>query len=127
MDAHQHRKEIIEGISEQLSGVFGKSSQGIYIYLDDVHKACNRKFSSMLGYPTPAKWASVEDSFPKFVAEKSRRTLISAYRTAMEKKDGSVIEVSWNKLGGGIVKTQVMLVPIAYKGHMLALHFVEKI
>ncbi len=127
MDAHHHHGGLIGGLSGQLAEVFTDSSQGIYIYLDDVHKACNRKFAGMLGYATPEKWAAVEDSFPKFVAEKSRRTLILAYRTAMEKKDGSVIEVTWNKKGGGTVRTQVILVPIAYEGHLVALHFVEKI
>ncbi len=126
MGAHQHHEELVEGIVGQLARVFSQSGQGVYIYLDDMHKACNRKFSSMLGYGSPEKWAAVEGSFPKFVAKASQRTLISAYRGAMEKKAGSAIEVTWNKKSGGTVKTQVILVPIAYGGHLFALHFVSK-
>ena len=123
---HQHHEELIEGLAAQLAVVFSQSEQGVYVYLDDVHKACNRRFASMLGYGSPEKWAAVEDSFPKFVADGSQRTLISAYRGAMEKMAGSTIEVTWNRKSGGTVKTKVILVPIAYEGHLFALHFVSR-
>jgi hypothetical protein len=30
--------------------VLDKSGQAIYLYLDDSHKVCNKKFADMLGY-----------------------------------------------------------------------------
>lgn len=120
--------ELLLGLHEQLQDVFNKSSQGVYLFLDDKNIACNDKFAKLLGYSSGKEWASYKGSFPLvFVAEGSRHTLVDAYRTAMEKKAGSQIEVVWAKKTGGIVKTRVILVPVAFEGHLFALHFVEKL
>ena len=42
----------------------------------------------------------------------------------MQDKIASTIQVTFKKRGGGTVKTEVMLVPIAFKGELLALHFI---
>lgn len=126
-DMHQHHEELVAGICGQLKAIFDNSEQGIYVYLDDVHKACNRKFAALLGYKSAEEWASLEESLlDATVEERSQNTLVSAYSGAMENLAGSTISVTWKKKGGGEVKTNVMLVPIAYQGHLFALHFVSK-
>ncbi len=107
--------------------IFDASEQGIYIYLDDTNKACNSKFASMLGYKSPQEWAKVQENFPAaFVAEKSHQTLIGTFRKAMDKGTGASINVQWKKKSGGTVNTNVLLVPIAYDNHRMALHFVSE-
>jgi len=99
MDEDKHLNEIIFGVYEQLRVIFESSKQAIYIYLDDTHKVCNNKLSSMLGYKSPEEWANVNKSFPTaFVAEESRMTLINyiAFRLNIEKKDPSEIRCSAN-------------------------------
>ena len=126
MNQHQHHEELIGGVFEQLKEIFEKSEQAIYAYLDDKHKVCNQNFASLLGYKSPDEWAKVEDSFPDvLVAEKSQDTLVRTYRNAMEKMVGSTIKVTWKKQSGGTVDTTVILVPIAFQGHLFALHFVS--
>ena len=49
MHGHSHHEELIEGITSHLKIFLEKSSQSIYIYLDDEHKACNKIFAAMLG------------------------------------------------------------------------------
>jgi len=49
---------------------------------------------------------------------------VGAYQNATQNKVGSAIQVTFKKRGGGTVKTDVILVPIAFKGEMLALHFI---
>ena len=122
-----HFEKLISGITKQLKLVFGSSEQGVYIYFDDTHKVCNKKFSSMLGYKSPEEWAKVNENIPAaFVAEKSIMTLIKTYRRAMEKRVGSNIKITWKQKSGGVVNTNVILVPIAYENHLMALHFVSK-
>ena len=122
-----HFGNLILGITKQLKGVLNSSEQGVYIYFDDTHKVCNKKFSSMLGYKSPEEWAKINKNIPAvFVAEKSLMTLIKTYRRAMEKCVGSNIKVTWKKKSGGVVNTNVILVPIAYENHLMALHFVSK-
>jgi PAS domain-containing protein len=122
----QHHEELIEGISKQMKGILDSSQQAIYIYLDDIHKVCNGKFASLLGYRSPEEWANVEDSFPEaFVERSSQETLVKAYNQAMEKLIPSTIKVTWKKRDGGTVSTSVVLVPIAYDDHIFALHYIS--
>ena len=101
------------------------SQQAIYIYLDDIHKICNEKFSSLMGYGSPEEWAKVEDSFETFVDRDSQETLVKAYRQAMEEFIPSNIKVTWKKKSGGTIATVVVMIPIAFDGHIFALHFIS--
>jgi len=121
----RHHEELIEGISKQMKVILDSSQQAIYIYLDDIHKVCNEKFSSLLGYRSPEEWAKVEDSFPAFVEPSSQETLVNAYRQAMEKFIAANIKVTWKKKSGGTVATSVVMVPIAFDDHLFALHFIS--
>ena len=109
-----------------MADIFEKSDQSVYIYLDDINKACNKRFSSLLGYASPGEWAAVRENFPEaFVASEDRVELVSAYQNAMNSLVGSTIEVKWMKKGGGVVPTTTILVPIIFDGHRMALHFIS--
>ena len=122
----QHHEELIGGISKQMKGILDSSEQAIYIYLDDIHKVCNGKFASLLGYPSPEEWAKLVGSFPElFVERSSQETLVTAYQQAMERMIPANIKVTWKKKSGGNVSTSVVMVPIAYDNHLFALHFIS--
>ena len=124
---NQH-ENIIKEIYNQLKDIFNTSEQGMYIYLDDENKICNMKFADMLGYDSAEEWAAVKISFPEaFVAEESQETIINTFREAMEKGIGASIQVSWKKKSGDLVDSNVILVPISYQGHRIALHFISEI
>jgi len=119
-------KTIIEDARKQLAVILKESKQGVYLYLDDTHKLCNEKFASMLGYKSAKEWSKVNQPFTDaFVEPQSQHTLVSAYQEAMNSKTGSCIEVTWKKPGGQ-VNTQVILVPVNIKGHLLALHYITE-
>lgn len=125
MDKHIHHGELIESVSREYGDLLKNSEQGIYIYLDDIHKVCNEKFAKLLGYESADAWARIEESFPQaFVDEPSQETLVGAYQEAMEGGVGSTNKIVWKKKDGKTVETTVILVPIVHKGHLLALHFV---
>ena len=121
----QHHEELIKGITSQMSAILDSSQQAVYIYLDDIHKVCNGKFASLLGYRSPEEWAKVEDAFEAFVDRGSQETLASAYNQAMEKLIPANIKVTWKKKSGGTVATSVVLIPIAYDDHLFALQFIS--
>jgi PAS domain-containing protein len=120
-----HHEELIAGISKQMRSILESSQQAVYIYLDNIHKVCNAKFATLLGYRSPGEWAKVEDAFEEFVDQSSQETLVAAYNKAMEKLIPSSIKVTWKKKSGGTVATSVMLVPIAFEDHLFALHFIS--
>src|SRR5271157_2519674 len=84
MDEQQHHKDLIKGISEQMKPVLEKSGQALYIYLDDNHKVCNKKFADMLGYKSPKEWAKIEAPLSDII-EEDQDKVIKAYINASEK------------------------------------------
>lgn len=128
MHDHSHLDQLLEGVTSQFAEILKNSDQGIYIYLADDHKVCNKNFSEMLGYKSPEEWAKSENSFTDvFVEDDSSEKLVGAYSKAMQNLVGSTFTMTWKKKSGGNVKTEVILVPIAYEGHTLALHFVTQV
>jgi len=125
-ESSKHLREIIDGARKELSRIFENSEQSVYIYLDDLHKVCNSKFASLLGYSSPEEWAMVKENFPDaFVVKESQRVLIEAYQNAMQRFVGSTNQVIWKTKSGKPVKTTTILVPIVYEGHEMALHFIS--
>lgn len=125
---HDDHADLISNFYKEQKEIFESSHQGMYAFLDDDSRVCNAKFAKMLGYTSPKEWSDVDvdGSFPDaFIAEKSQEALVEAYQNAMENGVSSSLQVSWKKKSGGSVNTTVMLVPIMYKGHLLALHFIS--
>jgi len=123
----EHHEKVVTGLAEQMKKILEGSEQAVYIYLDDNHKICNSKFAKLLGYGTPDEWADIHGALEPFVEAKSQVTLASAYWKAIEKFAASSIKVTWKKKTGRTVETNVILVPMAYIGHLFAVHFVEQV
>ena len=127
MNEHEHHDAVMHDLEREYREILETSEQGVYVYLDDVHKLCNARFANLLGYPSAEEWAGVQRPFPEaFVAVQSHEALIGAYQDAMERRIGSTFSVTWKGAAGGTVDTGVILVPIAHQGHLLALHFVDE-
>ena len=127
MDHDHHHDELIESIATEYQGILSRSTQAIYIYLDDVHKVCNKKFAALLGYQSADEWAHIDTSFTEaFVADESQETLVSSFQDAMENGAGSSSTIVWKKKDGSLIRTTVILVPVSHNGHLFALHFVSK-
>jgi hypothetical protein len=94
MEQHKHHEQLISGIAQQQKAILQDSNQAIYIYLDDVHKICNRKFSSMLGLKSPDEFAKVEDMLNEFVDPKSQQAVVNAYQNTVNHGAGSTLGLS---------------------------------
>ncbi len=126
--SHDHdHSQFMQEVEQEYSEILADSDQAIYIFLDDSAKICNKKFSDLLGYESAQAWSEANGSFTDlFVDDASQRTLVGSYQEAMQSYKGSTNTIVWKKKDGSTVNTQVILVPIVYKGHLLAMHFVEK-
>ncbi len=115
-------------VSEQLKPILEESEQAVYVYLDDDHKICNRKFASLLGYSSAREWSEIQEPLLDTCVEDdgSRESLVSSYQDAVERFIGSHIDVTWKKKNGNNVKTKLIIVPYIYNNHLFALHFVSK-
>lgn len=116
-------KKLVKELFLQLKPVFENSNQGIYLYLDDAHKICNKKFVEMLGYKSVDEW--VKNEYPiSDVVEEDQEKGIHAYMHASQKFLASALDATWTKKNGETVKTTVVLVPITFKEEVFVLHFI---
>jgi hypothetical protein len=121
----QHHEELIKGVAREQKLILDESPQAIYIYLDDTHKVCNKKFADLLGYKSPGAWAKMDAPLSD-VLEKDQPKVIDAYEKASEKLTASKIEISLkNVKTGKIIKTGMVTVPIVYNDHVFVLHFLQ--
>jgi hypothetical protein len=120
----KHHEELISGFYNQLKEIFDSSEQAIYLYLDDTHKVCNKKFAKMQGFSSPEEWAKVENPLEVGVEKSSQDAIVTAYKNAMEKLVASKINVKLKKKTGDSFDASVIMVPLSYQGHLFALHFI---
>jgi hypothetical protein len=127
MVSEVHHVELIKGISEQMKLILAKSPQAIYIYLDDNHKVCNKRFAELLGYKSPKEWADAEAPLAD-VVEEDQQSVIDAYMNASKKMVASGIEVRLKNIQTGkIVKTRMIVTPSGHAGHIFTVHFFDVI
>ena len=127
MNEQQHHEELIKGITEQMGIVLEQSEQAIYLYLDDTHKVCNKKFANLLGYKSAKEWADTEAPLAD-VLETDQQSVIDAYMNASEKMVADAIDVRLkNVKTGKIVKTRLVIAPVGHAGHVFTAHFFSKI
>jgi hypothetical protein len=123
----KHHEDLVNGFYSQLKEIFDSSEQAIYLYLDDNHKVCNKKFAELHGYTSPEDWAKVENPLEAGVDKDSQAAVVSAYSKAMEKLCASKIDVKLKKKSGETFDASIIMVPLAYLGHLFALHFIDQL
>lgn len=118
-----HHEHLMKEVKDMLSPILSKSPQAIYVYLDDTHKICNKKFADMLGYKSPQEW--VNNQYPvDDVAKEDQEKGIKAYMDASRKFKAATFSGSWVKKDGKKIKTEVIMAPFTYKNEAFVLHFI---
>lgn len=125
MDQHKHHEHLVEELTEQLRPIFSKSSQAIYLYLDDLHKSCNKKFSDLLGYSSPAEWAKNEYPLDD-VLEVDQEKAVQAYMAASKKLESTSLSASLVTKNKKKIPVTIIMSPITYKDEVFVLHFISK-
>ena len=122
----EHHEELIKGMAEELKPILDKSPQAIYLYLDDNHKTCNKNFADLVGYKSVKAWEKVDAPLAD-VVEASQSKVVDAYGRASEKLEASTIKLTMkNVTTGEPIKASMIMVPVAYQGHVMVLHFLSR-
>lgn len=119
-----HHEHLVKELTEELEPVFSNSPQGIYLYLDDEHKSCNKKFADMLGYKTRKEWVANQNPVSD-VVEEDQEKVISAYMNASRKLKASTLSASLTRKDGRKIKAEIIMVPITYRNEVFVLHFIS--
>lgn len=119
-----HHEHLIKELTEQLEPLFSTSPQAIYLYLDDEHKSCNKKFADMLGYSSPQEW--VDNEYPVGdIVEEDQEKGINAYMDASRNLKASTLPAIWVTKKGKKIKSVVTMVPLTYRNEVFVLHFIS--
>lgn len=126
MEEERHHEELIAGISEQLKPVMDKSPQAIYVYLDDAHKFCNKRFATMVGYGSAKEWNNMEAPLADIV-EADQERVVNAYMKASRDLVASRVEARITHVKTGeAFNAEIMMTPIAFGGHVMVMHFINR-
>lgn len=125
MTHDRHHEHLIEEITELFEPVLSKSSNAIYIYLDDTHKICNQKFADLLGYRSIKEWVANETPLDD-VDESDQNKVIEAYGAASRNYEASSLSVSLKTKNGSSINVDIIMTPFAYKNEVFVIHFISK-
>ncbi len=125
--AEEHHEELVNGIAAQFKKVLDKSPQAIYLYMDDNHKTCNKNFATLLGYKSVKAWEKIDAPLAD-VIEAHQQKVIDAYMKASESLQAGSVKVTMKNVATGeLVKASMIIVPVVYDGHVMTLHFIDKV
>jgi hypothetical protein len=124
VDQEHHHEELVKGIAAQLKPVLDNSAQAIFIYLDDTHKVCNKKYADLVGYKSAREWANTEAPLSD-VIEEDQTSVVSAYEDATENMVASCLDVRVKNIKTGkTIKTRMIMVPFTFTGtHLFTVNF----
>lgn len=130
MSQRQHNEEheqILREMLEQFGPVFEQSPDGVYLYLDDVHKICNDRLARMFGL-TAKEWGATQTFLSDFVEPEDQEIVARNYqrhvagltrpvrfRFRARRKDGSAFEAETD------------MIPMSWRGNPVAYHFVREV
>lgn len=121
------REEIMRELAEQFRPVFEGSPDGVYLWLDEAHKACNERLAKMLGYTT-REWAEAEPFLDSFVAEEDR----AIYSWNYHNRVGALaFPVTFRfralRKDGTTFDAETDMIPVSYRGYAFAYLFVRRV
>ena len=125
MADNPHQEHLVKELTDQLEPVFSRSPQAVYLYLDDEHKICNKKFADLLGYLSPQEWVDNPNPVSDVIA-KDRDKVIDAYVKASDQLKASTLVVSMTTKKGQKIAVKVIMTPVTYRGEVFVLHFITK-
>ena len=87
------------------------SSDGVFIYLDDEHKTCNRNCADMFGY-TIEEWSAIHPFLERLVAPESRRQAAADYAQVSEDGISRISHQTLVRKDGSTFRADMAMVPV---------------
>ena len=119
--------DIMQELAEQFQPVFQNSPDGVYLWLDEIHKVCNERLARMFGL-TVEEWRDTQPFLGSFVAEEDQELFSWNYQNRVAT---SAFPVTFRFRGrrkdGSTFAAETDMVPLTWRGHPVAYHFVREI
>ena len=125
-EEHEHVK-ILKELAEQFQPLFENSPEGIYLYIDEVHKICNERFAKMFGL-TVKEWEAMEGFVNKHAADEDVELVVGNYHEHIHQKlTPARFRFKAVRKNGSTFNAETDMIPFPWRGEMLAFHFVREI
>jgi len=125
MDTH---KQVMKDLEKEFGLLMKHSTDGVYLWLDEENMICNDKLAKMFGYSTPKEMCSKCAFLENFVAEKDRQKFSSNYHKSIAPLSSPArFKFHAVRKDGSTFLAETDMIPISFKGHAIAYHFVRKL
>lgn len=120
-------EQILKEMLEQFGPVFELSPDGVYLYLDDVHKICNERLARMFGM-TVKEWESTTTFLTDFVEEQDQELVARNYTSHVANLTRPVrFRFRAKRKDGSPFKAETDMIPMSWRGNPVAYHFVREV
>jgi PAS domain S-box-containing protein len=121
------REEVMRELVEQLRPVFESSPDGVYLWLDEEHKACNERLAKLYGFSVE-EWREAQPFLDSFVAEEDRALYSWNYHNRVAKLAFPVtFRFRGLRKDGSTFAAETDMIPISHRGYAVAYHFVRRV
>lgn len=122
----EHETAIGE-LVEQFRPVMEGSPDGVYLWLDEAHKACNERLANLFGF-TVEGWSATQPFLDNFVAEEDRRLYSWNYHNRVATLAFPVtFRFRGLRKDGSTFAAETDMIPISHRGQAVAYHFVRQV
>jgi PAS domain S-box-containing protein len=119
--------DVIERLAEHLAPVFESSPDGVYIWLDEQHKACNERLAALFGW-TVDEWRAAEPFLARFVAPDDRDVYSWHYQQRVATLAfPATFRFRGLRKDGSAFAAETDMIPLSFMGHAVAYHFVRQV
>ena len=123
----REHEQVLSELLKQFMPVFLNSPDGVYLYLDDNHKVCNKRMADMFGM-TVEEWSKAPNFLEEFVAPQDREMIASNYQRHVGALTRPVtLRFNAVRKNGETFTAETEMIPISWNGHPIAYHFVREI
>jgi PAS domain S-box-containing protein len=113
-------------LAEHLAPVFEASPDGVYIWLDEEHWICNRRFAQLFGYDGPDELNDTPRLLQRIVHEDDQQLFSWHYWNRVQPLAfPATIRFTGVRKDGSTCRAETDMVPLAFGGHTFAYHFVR--
>jgi PAS domain-containing protein len=124
-EEHEH-VAILRELGEQFKPLFDRSPDGIYLYIDEVHKICSKRFANMFGL-TVDEWQKMQGFVNTHAEPADQETIVSNYQRHIGQELTPVrFRIKAIRKDRSTFNCEIDMIPFPWRGEMLALHFVRE-
>ena len=123
----KEHEQVLNELLEQFTPVFLHSPDGVYLYLDDNHKICNKQMADLFGL-TVEEWNKVPNFLEGFVAPEDRERVALNFQKYIAALSRPVtFRFKAIRKNGETFTAETEMIPISWNGYPIAYHFVREI